>query len=110
MEQSQQFVMNAYDKEGTDAKWSVQASHDLLALVSKSLPASGSLRAIACRATMCRLDVTLPANNDRAVFDMVAFRGWPGSVFTAHEERERDNLQLTYIASREGTELPFTGP
>ncbi|MGC4070352.1 MAG: hypothetical protein QM784_37950 [Polyangiaceae bacterium] len=109
VEQSRQFVNSAYDEEAPDPNWSPSASRQLEALVQRSLPSRGALRSVACRSTLCRIEVSLDSAEELSKFGFVAFRDWPGSIFLANESQDRNGLQATYYASREGTEPPLNG-
>ncbi|MGC4070354.1 MAG: hypothetical protein QM784_37960 [Polyangiaceae bacterium] len=108
-EQSREFVDSAYEEEAPDASWSLPASRQLEALVQRSLPSQGALRSVACRSTLCRIEISLASSQDLMAFGLVAFRDWPGSIFLANETHDRNGLQATYYASREGTEPPLNG-
>jgi hypothetical protein len=109
VEQSREFVDSAYEDETPDSSWSLPASRQLEALVQRSLPSRGSLRSVACRSTLCRIEVSLASAEDLSNFGFAAFRDWPGSIFLAKESQDRNGLQATYYASREGTEPPLNG-
>jgi hypothetical protein len=106
-EDSQQRVRSAFAAETVDAEWSPDAERKLEGIVRSHLPTNSRLNSLACRSSMCEVQVTHADAKAQADFLMTGFRGWPGSLFVTAEKPEHGEIAVTIIAAREGTEPPI---
>ena len=106
-EESQERVRSAFAAEAVDASWGPGAERTLERIVRAHLPSGSRLDRLACRSSMCEVQLTHTAPGTQADFLRTGFQGWPGSLFVAEEKQERGEVAITIIAAREGTEPPI---
>jgi hypothetical protein len=106
-EESQRRVLSAFAAEAVDASWGPDAERKLERIVRSHLPAGSRLNGLACRSSMCELQLTHADARIQADFLRNGFHEWPGSLFVSEETKEHGEVAVTIIASREGTEPPI---
>jgi hypothetical protein len=106
-EESRRRVLSAFAAEAVDASWGPDAEHKLERMVRSHLPASSRLNSVACRSSMCELQLTHADAKTHADFVRSGFHEWPGSLFVSEEPKEHGEVAVTIIAAREGTEPPI---
>lgn len=106
-EESQERVRSAFAAEAVDASWGPDAERTLERIVRSHLPSGSRLDRLACRASMCEVQLTHTDPRTQADFLRTGFQGWPGSLFVAAEQQGRGEVAVTIIAAREGTEPPI---
>jgi hypothetical protein len=106
-EQSRKKVLAAFDEEPVDAAWSGRAERTLDEVMRQHLPANSRVKALDCRATLCRVELVHRSAADSGPFMRSGLRTWPGSVFVASETQEGSDYVVTLIASKEGTNPPL---
>jgi hypothetical protein len=106
-EESQQRVRSAFKAEPVDASWGPDAERTLERIVRAHLPSGSRLDGLACRSSMCEVQLTHGDPGAQAAFLRTGFQGWPGSLFVAGEKQDRGEATVTIIAAREGTEPPM---
>ncbi|MBN8229026.1 hypothetical protein JYK02_16060 [Corallococcus macrosporus] len=106
-EQSHSRVMTAFAEEPVDNDWSGRATQTLNETLRQHLPSSSRVKALDCRATLCRVELVHRSAADSAPFLMNGLRAWPGSVFVASEAQEGTDYVVTLIAAKEGTRPPL---
>jgi hypothetical protein len=106
-EESQERVRSAFAAESIDASWGPDAERTLERIVRSHLPSGSRLDKLACRSSMCEVQLTLGDPGAQGTFLRTGFQGWPGSLFVAGEKQDGGAATVTIIAAREGTEPPM---
>jgi len=106
-EESQERVRSAFAAESIDASWGPDAERTLERIVRSHLPSGSRLDKLACRSSMCEVQLTLGDPGAQGAFLRTGFQGWPGSLFVAGEKQDGGAATVTIIAAREGTEPPM---
>ena len=106
-EESEQRVRSAFAAEAVDASWGPNAERTLERIVRSHLPPGSRLDRLACRSTMCEVQLTHADPKAQADFQLTGFQGWPGALFVTEEKQEGGGAVVTIIAAREGTEPPM---
>ncbi|WP_338274431.1 hypothetical protein [Corallococcus caeni] len=106
-EQSRARVMTAFAEEPVDSDWSGRATQTLNETLRQHLPSGSRVKALDCRATLCRVELVHRSAADSGPFMMDGLRAWPGSIFVASEAQEGTDYVVTLIAAKEGTRPPL---
>ncbi|NOK13323.1 hypothetical protein [Corallococcus exercitus] len=106
-EQSRTRVMTAFAEEPVDSDWSGRATQTLNETLRQHLPSGSRVKALDCRATLCRVELVHRSAADSGPFMMDGLRAWPGSIFVASESQEGTDYVVTLIAAKEGTRPPL---
>ncbi|WP_375756705.1 hypothetical protein [Corallococcus exercitus] len=106
-EQSRTRVMTAFAEEPVDNDWSGRATQTLNETLRQHLPSGSRVKALDCRATLCRVELVHRSAADSGPFMMNGLRAWPGSIFVASEAQEGSDYVVTLIAAKEGTRPPL---
>ncbi|WP_199729242.1 hypothetical protein, partial [Corallococcus sp. CA053C] len=106
-EESRTRVFTAFANEPVDNDWSGKATQTLNETLRQHLPSNSRVKALDCRATLCRVELVHRSAADSAPFMMNGLRAWPGAIFVASEVQEGEDYVVTLIAAKEGTRPPL---
>jgi hypothetical protein len=105
-------VRSRFDAEKTDRAWSPRAEQSVRDKVGSLIPPGGSLRSAECRASMCRVEVTLGSEQDRLHFRQSAFMSdrtqiWDGpSTIGPIDEDDPNNPGVVAYMTRKDEPIP----
>jgi hypothetical protein len=102
----------AFSREAPDRDWSEKTQQETAAKISAMMPKDSAVRAVDCRSSMCRVEMSHESADDYHQFVQSAYMSpetgvWSGPTFTTILERPAGGgvVAVSFLA-REGESLP----
>jgi len=103
-EETKARVELAFSSQARDASWSRGAATQIQSSLHAKL-GSSRMGPVECRSTLCRVEVSHPAENDEEQFVTGAFafpRVWQGEMLSIRQERDDGSRSSVLFFAREG--------